>query len=318
MENPVLNITKNPCYDEIVQNRKTTKGEENDMFKKFGTVAVLSAAILFGGAFSASADAQTNVKENVQYEIHYSINGKQGTLEGEEAHKLIQKVFDKLSDNGKLDWMNIQEESNDNQSNEKQPNEEGSAKEESNEQENTNTEQPATDEETEEQSAEEQPVKEEKPQEAEQPEAPAPSEPTKAEEQPEEEQEQSEQLSAFEQEVVELTNAERAKQGLAPLEIDEELSQVAREKSSDMATNNYFSHNSPTYGSPFDMMNQFGISYQAAGENIAQGQTSPQQVVDAWMNSDGHRANILNGDYTHIGVGFVENGNHWTQMFIGK
>lgn len=85
-----------------------------------------------------------------------------------------------------------------------------------------------------------------------------------------------------------------------------------------MQANNYFSHTSPTYGSPFDMMQQYGISYQSAGENIARGQSTPEEVVRAWMNSEGHRANILNGNYTHIGVGFEQNGNYWTQMFIRK
>ncbi|MCA1319547.1 CAP domain-containing protein [Bacillus tianshenii] len=125
-------------------------------------------------------------------------------------------------------------------------------------------------------------------------------------------------VSEFEKKVVELTNAERAKQGLAPLELDEELSKVAKEKSNDMKKNNYFAHNSPTYGSPFDMMKQFGIEYRTAGENIAMGQQSPEEVVNAWMNSEGHRANIMNGEFTHIGVGHVEDGNYWTQMFIGK
>jgi uncharacterized YkwD family protein len=115
-----------------------------------------------------------------------------------------------------------------------------------------------------------------------------------------------------------LTNEERAKQGLEPLELDTELSAVAKDKSLDMQNKGYFSHNSPTYGSPFDMMKQYGIDYRTAGENIAKGQTSPEQVVEGWMNSEGHRKNIMNPDFTHIGVGHAENGNYWTQMFIGK
>ena len=125
-------------------------------------------------------------------------------------------------------------------------------------------------------------------------------------------------LSAFEQQVVDLTNNERQKAGLQPLKADSELSSVARKKSEDMLAKNYFSHTSPTYGSPFDMMKKFGITYRTAGENIAKGQRTPAEVVKAWMESPGHRANILNKDYTHIGVGYVENGNIWTQMFIGK
>jgi uncharacterized YkwD family protein len=125
-------------------------------------------------------------------------------------------------------------------------------------------------------------------------------------------------LKAYEQQVVDLTNKERAKYGLPALKVDLALSKVAREKSRDMAVNHYFSHYSPTYGSPFEMMKKFGISYTAAGENIAKGQRTPQEVVAAWMNSPGHRANILNKNYTHIGVGFEENGYIWTQQFIRK
>ncbi|MGX6443231.1 CAP domain-containing protein [Neobacillus sp. K501] len=125
-------------------------------------------------------------------------------------------------------------------------------------------------------------------------------------------------LSAYEQKVVDLTNQERAKNGLAPLKVDETLSKMAREKSRDMSANGYFSHTSPTYGSPFDMMKQYGISYRAAGENIAMGQRSPEEVVTAWMNSEGHRKNILSPNFTHIGVGHIAQGNYWTQEFIGK
>lgn len=127
--------------------------------------------------------------------------------------------------------------------------------------------------------------------------------------------------SQFEQQVVQLVNQERAKAGLKPLTYDAQLSQVARLKSQDMANKGYFSHNSPTYGSPFDMMKQFGVSYRTAGENIAAGQRTPAQVVQAWMNSPGHRANILNSQFTHIGVGYATGGSYghyWTQMFIGK
>ena len=131
-------------------------------------------------------------------------------------------------------------------------------------------------------------------------------------------EQQTTTLSAFEQKVVDLTNQERAKSGLAPLTIDTELSKVAREKSLDMSSKGYFSHTSPTYGSPFDMMKTFGITYKSAGENIAMGQRTPEEVVTAWMNSEGHRKNILSANFTHIGVGYSEQGNYWTQMFIGK
>ena len=125
-------------------------------------------------------------------------------------------------------------------------------------------------------------------------------------------------IDAIEQQVVELTNKERAKYGLPALAMDKPLMAAAREKSLDMQVNNYFSHTSPTYGSPFDRMKALGIAYRSAGENIAKGQTSAAQVVEAWMNSEGHRANILNKDFTHIGVGYVKQGHVWTQQFIKK
>lgn len=125
-------------------------------------------------------------------------------------------------------------------------------------------------------------------------------------------------VSSFETRVVELTNLEREKNGLPALKINAELREVAREKSKDMMTNQYFDHHSPTYGSPFEMMNSFSITYLSAGENIAFGQRTPEEVVRAWMDSEGHRANILNQSFTHIGVGYVKDGHYWTQQFIGK
>ncbi|ADE67450.1 MULTISPECIES: CAP domain-containing protein [Priestia] len=131
--------------------------------------------------------------------------------------------------------------------------------------------------------------------------------------------EQTKDASQFEQKVVDLVNQEREKQGLKPLTLNKKLSDVARTKSKDMMDKGYFDHNSPTYGSPFDMMKQFGIEYTTAGENIAKGQQSPEDVMNAWMNSDGHRKNILNPDFTEIGVGYVKGDTtYWTQQFIGK
>ena len=124
-------------------------------------------------------------------------------------------------------------------------------------------------------------------------------------------------VTDFESEVVRLVNIERAKQGLPALTENWELSRVARYKSKDMHDRGYFSHTSPTYGSPFEMMKKFNISYRTAGENIAQGYRTPQAVVDGWMNSEGHRANILNASFGQIGVGYYADGNYWTQMFIG-
>lgn len=121
----------------------------------------------------------------------------------------------------------------------------------------------------------------------------------------------------YEQEVIRLVNEVRAKNGLPALQENWELSRVARYKSQDMRDLRYFNHESPTYGSPFDMIRAFGLRYRAAGENIAMGYRTPQAVVTAWMNSAGHRANILNANYTQIGVGYVADGSYWTQMFIG-
>ncbi|WP_326910792.1 CAP domain-containing protein [Sedimentibacter sp. MB31-C6] len=122
----------------------------------------------------------------------------------------------------------------------------------------------------------------------------------------------------YEQKVVELVNVERQKAGLSALTLDTSISNVARTKSKDMANNNYFAHQSPTYGSAGDMLRQFGISWSAWGENIAYGQKTPEIVVDAWMNSPGHRANILSSNFNKIGVGYVTNSNgrpYWTQIF---
>jgi uncharacterized YkwD family protein/spore coat assembly protein SafA len=128
-------------------------------------------------------------------------------------------------------------------------------------------------------------------------------------------------IKSVEKQVIELTNQERQKAGLSPLQLDWQLSRVARYKSRDMRDTGYFAHRSPQYGSPFDMMKSFNVQYSSAGENIAVGQTSPEQVVREWMNSPGHRKNILNGTYTHIGVGYAKGGSYgtyWTQMFISK
>lgn len=125
--------------------------------------------------------------------------------------------------------------------------------------------------------------------------------------------------AAMENEVIRLVNVQRAKAGLMALKGNANLSNVARIKSQNMANLNYFSHYSPTYGSPFDMMKAYGFKFSAAGENIAMGQKTPADVMNAWMNSPGHRSNILSPAYTEIGVGFAKNKNgvqYWTQMFM--
>ncbi|WP_188207144.1 SafA/ExsA family spore coat assembly protein [Alkalibacillus aidingensis] len=129
------------------------------------------------------------------------------------------------------------------------------------------------------------------------------------------------EVKSIENEVIRLTNNYREQNGLEPLDHDWQLSRVARYKSADMRDKNYFSHQSPTYGSPFDMIENFNVSYRRAAENIAAGQRSAEAVVESWMNSPGHRQNILNPDMTHIGVGYAEGGSrstYWTQMFIEK
>lgn len=128
-------------------------------------------------------------------------------------------------------------------------------------------------------------------------------------------------FASYQKEVLDLVNVERTSRGLKPLKLDSNLSNVATTKSQDMINKNYFSHTSPTYGSPFDMMKKFGISYRTAGENIAMGQRNPKEVVTAWMNSEGHRKNILNANFTDLGVGVAKDAKgtiYWTQMFIGK
>jgi uncharacterized YkwD family protein len=126
-------------------------------------------------------------------------------------------------------------------------------------------------------------------------------------------------IGAYEQQVVDLVNKERTATGLSALKVNTKLAGMAEKKAEDLRDNNYFDHQSPTYGSPFDMMRQFGISYTSAGENIAKGQRTPDEVMNGWMNSPGHRANIMNTDYTEIGVGYVTDGSgtgYWVQEFI--
>jgi uncharacterized YkwD family protein len=128
-----------------------------------------------------------------------------------------------------------------------------------------------------------------------------------------------EDISSEENKVLELVNRERAKQGLQMLAGNSELTRVARKKCQDMINKNYFAHESPTYGSPFQMMEAEGIRFSAAGENIAKGQRSAEEVMSAWMNSPGHRSNIMSPAYTQLGVGMAKDKNgslYWTQLFI--
>lgn len=121
--------------------------------------------------------------------------------------------------------------------------------------------------------------------------------------------------------IVHLVNEERAKAGVKPLKYVADVSKVAQLKSQDMIKNNYFDHTSPTYGSPFKMMDQFDINYTFAGENIAAGYSTAEAVMKGWMDSPGHRANILNPNYAEIGIGIAEGGEYgvyYTQMFVKR
>ena len=127
-------------------------------------------------------------------------------------------------------------------------------------------------------------------------------------------------MTADEKEVFDLINKQRTQNGLSALKLDTETLRVARIKAQDMVDNNYFSHNSPTYGTPFQMLNSFKISYKTAGENIA-GNSSNSAAVTAWMNSSGHKANILNSSFNYTGIGVVKGskyGKIYVQLFLGK
>lgn len=127
-------------------------------------------------------------------------------------------------------------------------------------------------------------------------------------------------LTAQEKQMIDLVNQERTSRGLPALKVDLTLVKTARMKSNDMIQNNYFAHQSPTYGSPFDLMKSQGVSYRYAGENLA-GAASVQSAHTNLMNSPGHRANILNANFTHIGIGIIDGGSYgkmFTQHFVGR
>lgn len=151
-----------------------------------------------------------------------------------------------------------------------------------------------------------QPQKPAQPQEPAQPQTPEPAPDTSG-------------LNADEQAMFDLVNQERSKAGLRPLQVDMTLVRVARLKAQDMINKGYFSHTSPTYGSPFDMLKTYGVQYSYAGENLA-GAPTVQSAHNNLMNSSGHRANILNASYTKVGIGVVSGGPYgkmFVQMFTG-
>lgn len=268
------------------------------MFKKISIITAMSTALLVGGgAFTNTVDAAAHTDNSNQqqqtYKVYYSFNGKTFSNSDGNFNDFWQNCFA----NYQVNWNNQQSE----------PVKNNEEKEQTKEQ--PAQEQEATKPAEQKEEATKAPAQEQQ--------APAKTETEAPAKEQQQTQGQSDQLNAYEQQVVELTNNERVERGLEPLKIDVELSKMAREKSRDMSANNYFSHTSPNYGSPFDMMKSWGITYSHAGENIAKGQRTPEEVVNAWMNSEGHRANILNPDFTHIGVGYVADGNYWTQEFTG-
>ncbi|MGC6173860.1 CAP domain-containing protein [Lacrimispora sp. 38-1] len=120
----------------------------------------------------------------------------------------------------------------------------------------------------------------------------------------------------YTQQVVDLVNAERAKAGLAPLTIDANVEKAANVRANEIQTS--FEHVRPNGSSFSTAIKEQNVNFRGAGENIAWGQKTPQEVMNAWMNSAGHRANILNKSFTHIGVGNVQNGagtQYWVQLF---
>ncbi len=129
--------------------------------------------------------------------------------------------------------------------------------------------------------------------------------------------EDSEQsVHAYVKRIVELVNEERAKAGLNPLTLKADVTEAAQVRAVECETS--FSHTRPNGTSFVTALKEAGVSYRGAGENIAWGQKTPEQVMEAWMNSSGHRANIMNAKYTSIGVGYYPNAagrNYWSQLF---
>ena len=127
-------------------------------------------------------------------------------------------------------------------------------------------------------------------------------------------------LTNEESELLSLINMERQKNNLSNLEIDENLQNVARLKAQDLVENNYFSHISPVYGTPFEMLKKHSISYKTASENIA-GNSSVSSALDSWLKSEDHKKNILSNDYNYTGIGIVDSiayGKIIVELFVGK
>lgn len=127
-------------------------------------------------------------------------------------------------------------------------------------------------------------------------------------------------LTSDETALLSIINEERAKNNLPHLEIDESLQNVAKLKANDLVQNNYFSHISPIYGTPFEMLKSNNISYKTASENIA-GNSDIKSAFDAWISSESHKANILSNEYNYTGIAVVDSiayGKVIVELFVGK
>ena len=125
-------------------------------------------------------------------------------------------------------------------------------------------------------------------------------------------------FNTYEEETFNLINNIRKENGLPELKQNAKLQALAKLKAEDIINNEYFSHTSPTYGTPFEMMSSYGLDYKAAGENLA-GNITPEKAVEAWMNSDSHRANILDNNFEYMAICIVDSeiyGKVFVQMFI--
>ena len=126
-------------------------------------------------------------------------------------------------------------------------------------------------------------------------------------------------LTSSEEELLSLINEERKKNNLPNFQINEELQNVARLKAEDLVQNNYFSHVSPTYGTPFEMLKANSIKYKTASENIA-GNSSLSGAIESWLSSESHRKNILSNDYNYTGIAVVDSiayGKIIVELFVG-
>lgn len=250
MAAPSRNITEKAWYDNAVtKTRERCRNMHNKLI-----VGSMTAALLFGGAFQSTADASASTanaqNSSNQHKVYYSMNGSgMGELSSGKFQEYVKQYFPQVTWNWESQNSNNEQEKQEKPEQEQEQSEPEqqpeSNKPESNQEQSDNN----TPSEPQQNEATEQVPEQQEEQPARTPEAQTPQQPAEQKEQ-QQKPSQSQQLNEFEQQVVELTNQERTAQGLEPLKVDTELSKVAREKSRDMAANNYFSHDSPNYGSP--------------------------------------------------------------------